>query len=458
MKSSTGSKSKDEIPLTLSEFDLRERGLFVDHEFLSKAGLSPHRFPESDRETEIAQQVLSEELAGLSLVEHEKVVFDVHGLPQASVDDPDNLQELLQLMEKEIQKISNKLAYDRAVYWDKEYVTSEAVRLRFLRGDFYNAKLAAHRMIFHFDLKKKLFGEGEILARDIRLSDLTKGDRDVLDLGFVQVLPTRDVAGRLVMVIVPTLARHCPPENHLRALWFFFSAVFNDDDNLRRGVVDLVLNIGKNVIKGTLESVREAMAVRAGIPKRIGCLHYCFDNPAMLPYATGLQLSVDAESRKRFRLHQGSYESIIFKLQTYGIPIQDYAMTADGTMSLEWHNEWLRQHERWEKENPLKPAILVPQRYDVLFGRGKGSREHTGNLRAGHMVAMLQAEYEAATKMEKTKIAERVVTLVKDSGGRFLKWGEGGWSEVDFMTAREKVSHFFRQLRTMSSTGSTSSK
>ena len=92
--------------------------------------------------------------------------------------------------------------------------------------------------------------------------------------------------------------------------------------------------------------------------------------------------------------------------------------------------------------------IIVPRRFDVLFGRGKTTREHTGNLRAGHIVDMHYAAYEKAGKYKKTNIAEEIVNIIHASCGRFLKWEQDkGWVEVDFETARDKVSHFFRQKR-----------
>ena len=65
-------------------------------------------------------------------------------------------------------------------------------------------------------------------------------------------------------------------------------------------------------------------------------------------------------------------------------------------------------------------AILVNE-YDVLFGRGKHTREHTGNVRCAHLVEIRAEEYNACRKAAKTKIAEQVVTMVSDSGGRFLR-------------------------------------
>ena len=91
-------------------------------------------------------------------------------------------------------------------------------------------------------------------------------------------------------------------------------------------------------------------------------------------------------------------------------------------------------------------ATITPR--DVLFGRGRSTREHDGNLRCAHLVEMHQPEYEHCSKSEKTDLAMRIVFMIKECDGRFLKKDrKTGWEEVEDTKAREKVSHFFRHLR-----------
>ena len=64
------------------------------------------------------------------------------------------------------------------------------------------------------------------------------------------------------------------------------------------------------------------------------------------------------------------------------------------------------------------------------------------------MIDENRAAYENAKILEKTLIAERIVKDVKNSAGRFLKNdGNGAWIEVDDETARDKISHAFRDKR-----------
>ena len=116
-------------------------------------------------------------------------------------------------------------------------------------------------------------------------------------------------------------------------------------------------------------------------------------------------------------------------------------------MGLEWHQEWIQYRESIEKEEEERmsakngtnddddrnsssllpvndgfvPGTIIVNNYDVLFGRGKNTREHTGNLRCAYWVEMHCEEYDTAQKALKTQIAEKIVTKVLESGGRFLK-------------------------------------
>jgi hypothetical protein len=100
---------------------------------------------------------------------------------------------------------------------------------------------------------------------------------------------------------------------------------------------------------------------------------------------------------------------------------------------------------------------MTPGTFDVLFGRGK-VKDHCGNIVLHKLLADRQNRYEAAERWEKTVIAEEIVSMIRERGGRFLKPDKMcQWVEVDSEAAREKVSHTFRSRRTKGKTPSSSS-
>ena len=227
-----------------------------------------------------------------------------------------------------------------------------------------------------------------------------------------------------------------------------FTTTLRDEETQKKGVVVIIFNDGVMPRFEELKMMKRVHWVRRGIPKKIAGGHYCYSDASLRPFVAGIRLFMDKESRHRVRPLSGTHEDIMFKLQTYGIDTKDHPLQENGELSLAYHREWLQIRKSQEAENrSTKDDITVPRRFDVLFGRGKNTREHSGNLRATHLVDMHMEKYEAANKFQKTEIAERIVSIIYESYGRFLKWENDCWVEVDHNAAREKISHFFRHAR-----------
>lgn len=153
--------------------------------------------------------------------------------------------------------------------------------------------------------------------------------------------------------------------------------------------------------------------------------------------------------RSRIKIHKGTHAENCFKLQTYGIPVEEIPIREDGTLSWRWHSEWIRALRLQEEQHtPILSSVLIPKKEDVLFGKNARARDHVGNMRAHQLVEEYYEEYEAANKFEKTDIANRIISEIKEPGGRFLKQDEFNvWSVVEDTAARQKISHWYRHLR-----------
>jgi len=186
-------------------------------ELAMSAGLPIFRFPETDEEASRAEDVLSKELAKLSLAEHEKIIFDLHGIPTTRTgtssvvgdeEDPQIQSELLQALQEEldVKLSSSKIradycsAYKEARFLNPSYATDSRLCWQFLRANQYCVEAAVEAILAHYEAKKRLFGGGEILAREVHQSDLSSDDIKCLRQGHVQLLPTRDASGRVVTV------------------------------------------------------------------------------------------------------------------------------------------------------------------------------------------------------------------------------------------------------------------
>lgn len=179
-------------------------------EWAEAAGLPVDRCPKNQQEAEKAEKAIQEALEQLSIQEREKGTFDLHGIDTAPVipDDDPSIPAKLKELESHIIKIEEKPAYERAKSLNSNFVDSKAFRLLMLRAENFNAAQAAERLVYHLERKQELFGTGEVLARDVRLTDLNRDDLDCVKSGFLQVGASRDVAGRAIFKFVTTLKKY----------------------------------------------------------------------------------------------------------------------------------------------------------------------------------------------------------------------------------------------------------
>jgi hypothetical protein len=171
--------------------------------FAEENGLAVDRYPLTEDEFQKAEDALAADLEKLSLVDHEKIVFDIYGFSAEGDEEEEKdhkLEETLKAVHLELQRFdaAKKSAYEQALYLNPEYVHGRDFLLHFLRCADYDVCLAADQIVQHFETKRKLFGVGNVLGRPILLSDLTEGAVEYLELGFLQLLPSRDAAGRVV--------------------------------------------------------------------------------------------------------------------------------------------------------------------------------------------------------------------------------------------------------------------
>jgi hypothetical protein len=79
-------------------------------------------------------------------------------------------------------------------------VMNDEVLLRFLLADRLHAEKAAHRIVEYYSLAMELFGD-QVLTRPVMLGELNQHERRLLESGWIQLLLTRDTAGRRIMTM-----------------------------------------------------------------------------------------------------------------------------------------------------------------------------------------------------------------------------------------------------------------
>jgi len=92
--------------------------------------------------------------------------------------------------------------------------------------------------------------------------------------------------------------------------------------------------------------------------------------------------------------------------------------------------------------------VEYPRHEDCLFGRGRSTMKHPGNVAMRNLLDGKRDRYASAAHQKKSEIAWEVLKEIKIGGGRFLKELDTGlYTMVDDETARKKISIAFRDSK-----------
>eukprot|EP00934_Nitzschia_sp_Nitz4_P002157 Nitzschia sp. Nitz4//scaffold72_size95085//18070//19503//NITZ4_004747-RA/size95085-processed-gene-0.7-mRNA-1//1//CDS//3329557336//2157//frame0 len=403
--------------------------------------------------------LLAREMAALSTVDRENIYYDIHGVAAPLEESAEKVRNCLQELDLELAGSKmNKVAYKLAMDQDPAYVQSSEFRLRFLRSCRFDVKQSAKRFILHFKLKYELFGK-ELLTKDITQEDLNQEDLDALynTLGFS--LPDRDPAGRLVIVLnLRDVAKHSV-QAIIRKSFYAFMAASLDVLTQQKGAIS-VNYISSNEVNFETFSKRREISRRYGdivaaAPMRLEAMHVCTDSYIYRPVVAIFKLTANAFHRFRVREHFGDQKSILFSLQTFGIPIEPYhTALSEGNTEINkelWVNVRIIEEEAKKERDDSQGHLVLenPTEFDVLLGRGKSVYSHSGNLYLRNLVMEHAEQYDQAAFLDKKRVAGVIVNMIKARTGRFLRQDGVGWSEVDDDAARKKVAHSFRTFRSL---------
>ena len=120
-----------------------------------------------------------------------------------------------------------KAAYETAVRIAPRYVNDRKFRLMFLRAERMDVVAAAKRFCFFFQIKLELFGPDLLGKERITQDDLCDETLDIINNGSVQILPLRDVAGRIVILLFQQAETKERPEGEFEKYMVRSKALFS---------------------------------------------------------------------------------------------------------------------------------------------------------------------------------------------------------------------------------------
>ncbi|OEU14902.1 hypothetical protein FRACYDRAFT_241459 [Fragilariopsis cylindrus CCMP1102] len=510
------------------------------------------KIPITQDEADVVDAALADEMNKLNMTDYDKINFEVYGINEDIDENQSRFflrQKFIELeyeLEKQVQnrsmligglKAGRKAAKNKNRFSKKtsskettttnmkyefqkypEYVNTKQFHLAFLRSARFDTKLAAEKIIRHFTQKQDLFGSNnsDVMGRDVKLSDLSKADKIVLESGMVQILPVRDTGGRFIFVLRPDIYPKVVKENgpqitvkNMVRAWFYIWSVygFQNEEFQKKGMVIIIYIVGMTTNMLCLPLAKEICIRRDALPNKVVAIHICYDKQKLRPWMAAHSLySLSKRNRVRLRKHYGDHGEVIFKLQTYGIPVNETDhFPKNGSVPLKLHYEWLmtqKYHEEQEQEvqtqvqdvqNVQSHSLNLPDvsssnfTVDIdiideadlseilLLGDEQvntidivnKNKNNSNNpvISNSNIVELVEADNnkheDEASKFAKTDISERIISMIHDDyKGKFLKLNpkHNHWEEVDRTTAREKISHYFRQRRKIKTTTNNNAK
>ena len=269
-----------------------------------------------------------------------------------------------------------------------------------------------------------------------------------------------------------------------------------------------------SAFQNSLEDVEGCMEIIGCVPSRLKAIHLCMpDRQLKIIMRSVIMVVAGKENRPHIRLHIGSITECKYHLSPFGIPVArlPVALELNTTYrkdNIAIHTKWLRlqsakerllrkilsdknrssssspedlllslgQQQSWdhhragmetETETTERTTearigmeavytfrsmfVECPHHEDCLFGRGKNTMKHPGNVAMRRLLEERLDRYGVAQHHTKAQIAREVVRAIKDGGGCFLKETNTGlYIGVDDETARKKISIAFRDLKSKS--------
>jgi len=469
----------------------------------------------ADRMNEVdpndVDKLIVEELQELSVVDRNMVQEEIHGVSTCAVFENDaQIVESLKCLEEEIGKIRREIlaspeqvskagyTYDESIWSylaiDNEtssmsvsylYISHRDFCLKFLRADLYDAEKASHRYLRCVEGLLKYFGS-YALQRPLVFEDLGKECQDAAKHGYIQILPSRDRAGRLI-VVSQAPKPGTSMATTMKLYTYIFQVVSEDIETQKKGVI-FIFSSDESALSSisNFASKKEYSLYREGSPVRRSCTHFCLPekNPKMRIFRAIMMLAMSSEERVRTRIHMDGFTTETnYDLLTFGIPVSELPITSTGVTKTKHHSQWIKTRkaidasrmkslegcysitkQRQEQYHSITSSqflsfdfctypptydqflkyhrqepIIHPMVNDVLFSKGGKNITHFGNIEFTDLLKNALTEYVTITPLHSRKIRkairQSIMEKVRARGGRFLtldKTLPGGycWIEI----------------------------
>lgn len=195
---------------------------------------------------------------------------------------------------------------------------------------------------------------------------------------------------------------------------------------------------------------------------RVSAIHTCFDCPRFKMIFDFMGSTIESRYLLRWVTHYGSHLECKYNLMTFGIPPRVLPVDSTGTWQIQDHQAFIRQQRVIGRgaSIPQHPSTISRDfeiadpvgNMDIMMGRGNRGTRGLGNVRLKKQLEEKYEEYNQSTRSGKTALTCSIYRQLVQQGYRFVsphpdKSRMGMWIKMDEISARDRISHGFRNLR-----------
>ena len=427
-----------------------------------------------------SEDVFAAALSSLTFQEREAIAEEIHGVGNTVIDETvDRVLEALKSLREDYLSsnhsphLSNQNppslpvkrdAYDRAVFLRPNLEKDDKFHLMFLRAQRFNPRMAAHHMFLYFENKRVLFGD-ELLTQKITLKDLTDHEVGLVRDGVSQLLSGRERTGRGIAYYRIGQWDLSSPSALLRSIWYILSAIEDDEDMQRHGVV--MIGDWQGPFRyspyDNMVFLRKVQPIAQSWTFRTESVHSVYGNGNFHALIQSLFEAVSNHLQVRHRFHFGSQLETTYSLRTFGIDMGEESNSSRSSWSIlpgstvTTMDDYIQRRslaeEQWREgeqafKEPSAGVALVPNRNDILIARSKFASTWPGNMLYHTMITRYAPRYidpDSRSRIDKTLLTMEVIhALQKDHGSRFLSRKDTRWVVAADTAIQKKVNQSLR--------------
>jgi len=212
---------------------------------------------------------------------------------------------------------------------------------------FTSFQPAAKRVIAYWEKRVGIFGDEKAFL-PMTLSGALKGDERSLEIGYARPVFEKDDAGRAILFVdparLPMDKTTFEPISMARAFWYYAHAVLEDEEVQKKGVVLVIYpkeaqrtQFNRKVFKTKIASMKGCL------PMRVAAFHICHAPSFFENLFAVAKIFLGERLRKRVKMHSGSKEGVLDKLEKkFGIDRVKMPTQMGGGNDLD-HMGWLEE-------------------------------------------------------------------------------------------------------------------